>query len=213
MSRHRTHNHTQPLSRRPIRPSRGLPANDYGMLVGTLDHLTLAAHDGSRPDDNHIYLWIKVDEGDHVGKYEVAVNVHSSDRNLPPGDPRLDLGYHLHTENVDKGDWPEIGFFTDAKVSYYGMELRENDFTYVSASELRNLVMQYASTCKRIAAFGVTYRQGDGLHEVHMNSGNPPERSAEDRDKEDGMVIFYFDNNVAQNIFLKFSSQKFSRIR
>jgi hypothetical protein len=191
-----------------------LTPNRFGGLTGTVDHWTLAPHDGPRPDDNHIYLWIKVAQGAIAGKYEAAVNVLSSDKKKP-GDPpdALDLRFCERSETVDPANWPSEGFAEDAQVSYAGLGLKETDFQTVEMGELRQLVASRATHCQRITVYGVAYPHGDGLHEVHMNSGNRPPRQNENRVNQDGAVVFYFDEQnggpVARWIFLKFRTQDF----
>lgn len=53
---------------------------------------------------------------------------------------------------------------------------------------------------QRISVYGMTYTEGTGIHDVHMNTGG-----------KDGALIFYFDEQhggpKARWVFLKFANQ------
>ena len=211
MSHHQQHQHTTPFP--PTSAAGRLPGLKFGALVGTYDHWTLAAHDGTRKNPNHVYVWVKVDTGEFMGKFEAAINVHSNDP-LKPGQSQSDgnLSYHLHDEPLAEADWPAEGF-SPAQVSFAGMGLKESDFTTVQSGELRQLVESWVTGCQLISVHGITYKEGDGIDQVHMNSGNPPARANENRPNSDGALVCLFDaahgGPVARWLFLKFRTQKF----
>ena len=62
------------------RTSGALPPTRFGELVGTFDHATLVPEGAARPDDNHVYLWVRVPDGPYAGQYECAFNIHSTDQ-------------------------------------------------------------------------------------------------------------------------------------
>ncbi len=67
------------FARSPRVSTAKLPALQFGFLVGTFDHSTLVPEGKTRPDNNHIYLWIRVPSGPLAGQFECAFNIHSAD--------------------------------------------------------------------------------------------------------------------------------------
>ncbi|MBS1717620.1 MAG: hypothetical protein JSS72_07800 [Armatimonadetes bacterium] len=211
---HPHHSHVAVLDRKK-KPQPGpqhleqgnLPPNRFGVLVGSYDHVTLSPHDGSHPDDNHVYLWLKVPGGDFMGHYECAFNTMSS----RPGSPvQKEVEYFIH-ETPDEAGLPSIGF-SEAEVSYSKMGLKDGDFRKIENGSLRNLVMDYAQRANLIAAYGVTYKEGTGLHDMHLNASEDNGAAHESpNDNHDGMLVFYFRTElkppVKTMIFIKFSKQ------
>src|SRR5262249_29942150 len=116
------HKHKTKLKPARKHQSSGLPHNRFGALTGVIDHLTLSPHDGSKPDDNHVYIWIEVASGGSAGKYECAFNTESTDK--------TSILYAIHEEDVSASEIPLIGF-SEAEVSYAGMGLKASDFTAI----------------------------------------------------------------------------------
>ena len=158
-------NFVQPIFLRSRPASGSLPALQFGELVGTFDHATLVPEGAARPDDNHVYLWVKVPDGAFAGLYECAFNIHSTDQS-----------------NVLFTDWPEdmtgktlpAAGFTQPALSYAALGLKDADFAPVQQGDLQTLVTHYAETCVLMAAYGTTYTEGTGLHDIHLNAGNSP---------------------------------------
>ena len=188
------------------RPASGsLPPAQFGELAGTFDHATLVPEGETRPDNNHVYLWIKVEGGAFAGLYECAFNIHSTDQS-----------------NVLFTDWPENlagktvppDGFTRTPLSYAALGLKDSDFAPVQQGDLQTLVTHYAETCIFMAAYGTTYSEGTGLHDIHLNSGEAGSARA-DRPGQDGALVFYFSGSSgaalsAHWIFVKFDTQSLS---
>ncbi len=184
------------------RMSGSLPPSQFGELVGTFDHATLVPEGATRPDDNHVYLWIKVASGTFAGLYECAFNIHSTDQS-----------------NVLFTDWPQDltgtlppESFTETPLSYAALGLKDADFAPVQQGDLQTLVTHYAETCVLMAAYGTTYSEGTGLHDIHLNAGEQPGSGHVDRQGQDGALVFYFSGSSgaalsAQWIFVKFDTQ------
>ncbi len=184
------------------RASGSLPPAQFGELVGTFDHATLVPEGAARPDDNHVYLWIRVAGGPFAGLYECAFNIHSTDQT-----------------DVEFTDWPEDfagktlppAGFTLTPLSYAALGLKDTDFEPVQQGDLQTVVTHYAETCILIAAYGTTYSEGTGLHDIHLNSGEPPGSAHADRTGQDGALVFYFETGgtalSAHWIFVKFGTQ------
>ena len=200
---HRTHQHTKPLQKKKvqIKPDDHLPKNMFIGVTALFDHTTLVPYRDSKPDDNHIYVWIRIPTGGAAGRYEAAVNVHSDPRHIPDKS-RRDLMYVIHEEKVEPNEWPDVGVAKDAKVSFEGLGLKDSDFTTVQAGELRQIVTSYTERCQRMTIFGMSYSEGTGLHDVHFNGGK----------NKDGALCFYFDSAhggpMARWIFLKFQNDE-----
>ena len=65
-----------------------------------------------------------------------------------------------------------------------------------AASELHNAVIQYLDQAVKdpagaIYAFGSQYTEGNGIHDIHMNQGNPiGNHSGDNGIWQDGMMLF-----------------------
>lgn len=195
----RLHQLTTPLAAPGSKPDAKLPGSGFIGLVGTFDHVTTVPYTGTKPDDNHAYVWVKVPSGPFAGRYEAAVNVHSDQAS----DAGRDLLYATREIVLDPENWPEFGATAQAAVSYAGLELTDADFATVEEGALRSLVLQYASTCARLTVYGIEYVEHTGLHDIHLNPG---------RKNADGALVFYFDADhggpAARWLFLKFAGEK-----
>jgi hypothetical protein len=202
MSKHHSH-HNHKIGPAPKSAAGRLPKNKFGALSGVLDHLTLAAHDGSHADDNHVYIWLKVPFGSLAGKYECAFNTESSDGAAASQ-------YAVAEEAIELTDLPDDGF-ADASVSYAGLGLSQADFQDIENGSLRSAIYDWAGSASIITAYGVTYNDGTGLHEIHLNSGEPAGSKFPNLVNEDGALVFYYKPEGEQPfrrwVFIKFSSQ------
>ena len=207
MPRH-THSHAQRRLNPPPARMRGkLPANQFGGLVGTVDHLTLTPHDpedrDNNPDNNHVYIWIDVPAGKYMGKYECAFNTESNQKGST-------TQYHVYEEEISLADFPTVGFW-GAEVSYAGLGLKKADFQDIENGQLRSAVNNWAQDCSLACAYGVIYSRGDGLHEIHMNSGERPGSKYPNLTNRDGALVFYYRNAgtapFRRWVFIKFSTQ------
>jgi len=202
MSQHHEH-HNHPLGPAPVATSGRVPGNHFGALVGIIDHLTLAAHDGPKPDDNHVYVWLKVASGPVAGKYECAFNTESTSG---PAEAQ----YLVKDEAIGALDIPQIGF-SNAKVSYKGLGLHQANFKPIANGALRTAIFDWARTATLVTAYGVTYPKGDGIHDIHMNSGEKPGSGHANRVNQDGALVFYYAPAGEQPhrrwVFIKFATQ------
>ncbi len=196
MSRH--HHLTQPLNAAPGFDG-NLPPNTYGALVGSVD--------GPLGDQNshHVFIMIRVQSGEHAGLYQAAVNVDSED-------PTTDSQYFIRDEAITADDVPPEGFDPDAQLSYAALGLVQDDFTTANAGNLRTLVHSAVLTSTSISVYGFTYSDGTGIHDVHMNSGEPQGSSHPSLTNQDGALACYRTQGdgtlVRRWVFVKFSSQR-----
>jgi len=184
-----------------------LPKNQFGALTGNLDHLTLSAHDGNKPDDNHVYIWLSVPAGPVSGKYECAFNTESAS-----GGPASQ--YLVKEEAIQLSNFPNYGF-SSAKVSYDGLGLKQSQFATIQNGALRSAVYSWAGSASIISAYGITYSGGDGLHDIHMNSGEKAGSGHPNLVNQDGVLVFYYRPAGGQPfrrwVFIKFASQKLKK--
>jgi hypothetical protein len=152
-----------------------LPANVFGRLVGQFQFASHVPLRGGRDTGRHIYLSLNVPAGPSAGIFECAVNIRS--------DENTNVLYTHRIENLDAGTIPELGFQGGIKLSYGSggnssdasfLGLRDGDFESIVNDKLYNQIADLSQNCDRIAVYGVTYDTGDGIHDVHMNSGTDP---------------------------------------
>jgi hypothetical protein len=183
------------------------------VLAGEFHHQSLTPQGKPCPDDNHTYLWIKVPGGGDGpgGVYECAFNIHSSRGAL--------VRFAELEEELEEADPPDPGF-TPTELSYGELGLTDEDFAPVREGDLHVLVTQYAERCDRMAAYGVTYDDGTGMHDLHMRNRSPRRRrgsrrrptGAERDRRDDGALVFYFHRQttprwVARWVCVKFADQ------
>ncbi len=199
------HHHLKSLSRPSATEKGDLPSNKFGCLVGTIDHVSLSAKNRPQPKDpgadaneHHVFLWFNVNAGPYAGSYECAFNVQSE---LADGD-KAEVQFATHDEVVTTGDLPTVGFF-DAKVSYHALGLKQSDFRPMINGVVRSIVIHNAETCDFAAAYGTTYAEGTGIHDIHQHGGKNAEN--------DGALAFYFrkvgEAPIRRWIFIKFANQ------
>ena len=191
------------LNRRHPQPSKRLPKNHFGGLVGEFDHATLNPHDGPRPDDNHLYIWLHVPGGPVAGKYECAFNTESSDAS--------ECQFYVLEEQIEMEDFPSFGFW-EAEVSYKGLGLRQDEFQAIENGRLRSALRGWLIDASMIVAYGFTYSGGDGLHDIHMNSGERPGSQHPNHPNQDGALVMYYrddrQNPYRRWVFIKFDTQE-----
>lgn len=195
--------HDHPIGPPPAVSTGHLPKNLFGGLTGNLDHLTLVPKSGTHPDDNHVYVWLSVPSGTLSGKYECAFNTESN-----TGGPASQ--YLVKEEAISLTEVPPLGF-TSATVSFKGLGLKQADFNQIQNGALRTAVYSWAASATLITAYGITYAGGDGLHDIHMNSGEQPGSNHPNLVNEDGALVFYYKPKGLKPfrrwVFIKFTSQ------
>lgn len=199
-----------------VLPAGNLPTKTFGCLVAEFkfaSHVPLA---GGRNTGRHIYLALNVAGGQYAGLYEAAVNIRSDEGTKVTFADRL--------ENLAASGVPESGFQPDVKIAYGtgpsndGVDylgLTDADFQPIQNDELYDKISDLTNGCDRVAVYGVTYSPvGNGIHDVHMNSGTDPQdgHAGDDRDRQDGAIAFYFNPGrggqpFAHWVFVKFTSQ------
>ncbi|MGZ3459165.1 MAG: DUF2278 family protein [Archangium sp.] len=192
------HQHTGRVLKRPPSPSNRLPKNTYGALVGVLDGPL------SDKDNNHVFISVRIRKGNFSGRYQIAFNVESND-------PTTQTQYYVYDEAITADEIPPEDFSTSASLSYQSLGLKAADFKPIESGRLRTIVHSTVETSEWISAYGFTYSDGTGLHDVHMNSGEPSGSHHANRPNQDGALACYFRTQDGQEvrrwIFIKFTSQ------
>lgn len=190
---HTLHTHNQPLDKSGGL-SNNLPKNTYGGLTGAIDG---PIGPGSY---NHILIYIKVNGTD---RYQLAFNTESTDNS--------DDKYYVLDENIDIKQIPSQGFEQDSTVDYQKLGLTENDFQSIANSQLSQSVQSSLQQADLITAYGRTYSDGSGLHDIHYNNGEPSGSSHSNYPGQDGALAIYYKDSTGQNkrrwIFIKFEEQ------
>jgi hypothetical protein len=190
------HHHLKPL--RPSIPlTASLPHDVYGALVGTIDGPLGAGN------ANHVLIPIRVATGPYTGRYQLAFNTESTDQSQ--------VQYCIHDEAISLTDVPGVGFTDDASVSYAALGLEQKDFTTVANGKLRTIVHDSAQDSDLIAAYGFTYSDGTGLHDLHFNNGEPRGSGHANHPNQDGALALFELNRAGRNtrrwVFIKFQTQ------
>jgi hypothetical protein len=198
-----------------VLPSGHLPTKAFGRLVAEFQFASHVPLAGGQNTGRHIYLALQVPDGQFAGLYEAAVNIRS--------DEGTEVTFAEKLENLTTADVPKAGFQGGVKLAYgTGLDadvvdylgLADSDFQDIENDELYDKISKLTEGCNKVAVYGVTYSPvGNGIHDVHMNSGTDPDdpHAKDDRDHEDGAIAFYFDlgdgKAFAHWVFVKFASQ------
>ena len=188
-----------------------LTPNVFGRLVGVFQSASHRPLKGGAFNSRHIYLALSTDDG---GPFEAAVNIRS--------DEDTAVLYTRRAEDVGPAGLPAIGFQAGVKLAYGAgdgpsfLGLTDQDFQTIQNDDLYQTIAGLAQSSDRVGVYGVTYREGTGIHDVHMNSGTDPAdgHARDDRAHEDGAIAFYNAMQIAGQqrviatwVFVKFDSQ------
>ena len=192
-----SHHHRQPLH--PAQPAANqLPHSHYGALVGTIDGPL------SDADDNHVYIFARIATGQYAGRYKFAFNTESTEGHAEDE-------YYVYDEPISMAEVPSEGFTEDASLSYVALGLHQSNFRTVQNGRLRTIVHDSAQSSDMVAAYGVTFDDGTGMHDLHYNNGEPAGGSFKNEPNQDGALVFYYLNHAGQTtrrwIFIKFQTQ------
>jgi hypothetical protein len=206
-----------------------MPLPDYGVLVGTLDHFVRES-----PTNYGTYyhgkLYVQTPNGLYEGAVDVATpsgikvqyrSLASIDRNLfVPAS--FTPGWHQLSRDPTSGalDYirapllhPRIGCLT--VMFSWLLELLARIFnsmlerwTDSTGDNALNELEQALSGSSRVYVFGAPYTNGLGVHDIHMNQGDPPGIHQHDDGiwQDGGTVIEYPDGRLAA-FLTKFATQ------
>jgi hypothetical protein len=177
-SHYREHSHTEP-PRNGFRS--GLSSQSFASVVGTVDQESEEPIVG--PSGDHLKFFIQIGGG---VSYQVDVNtlsrdgseieVYVADENLNP----------VGTNASEPFGAPAFGVFPDARLSYQGLGLTDQEFIPISSSRIETLLENALNQSTFVAVYGQVYddggSNGKGVHETHLD----PSQS-----NEDGAVAVY----------------------
>jgi len=173
----------------------------YGALVGTLDGPL------SDADDNHVFIPVRIAAGDHAGRYRLAFNTESTTHHAP-------VQYAVHDEPIAMANVPGEEFTREASLSYAALGLHQATFRTVSNGKLRMIVHDSAREADVVAAYGFTFSDGGGMHDLHFNNGEPAGSPFANHPHQDGALVLYYLNRFGATtrrwIFIKFQTQSLS---
>jgi hypothetical protein len=190
------HHHNQPLRPAPA-AAHGLPKNTYGAVVGKVEGPL------SDADDNHVYIPVRVMAGPNSGLFRLSFNTESTD-NHPDQ-------YCVRDETITMANVPPVGFTGDASLSYAAIGLKQTAFKSIENGKLRMLVHDAAHQADLVVAYGKTFSDGGGIHDIHYNNGEPAGSQFHNDPNHDGALVFYFLTQSGQPyrrwFFIKFDTQ------
>jgi len=178
-----------------------MPVPDYSVLKGTITAGSVQQPDPNKPPHYHL----AVTAGSRT--YDVAVNIESQDQSevlyqvshdFQPPDPRGLL--HLEVGMNPLASRPNglaLDFIREHLVQRQEMQLLQFDARHPLNSfhnDIDNLVhAAIGDPTAQIYAFGSQYPDGRGIHDIHMNQGNPRHNHGRDNGVwQDGAVFLYF---------------------
>jgi hypothetical protein len=172
-----------------------MPLASYGVLAGTLVRF-------AREDPNDFGSWYhgKMYIQAPQGEYECAVDVSTPsgvpvqyrevrglDRQLFAPVTGLGAGWHVLAGNATSGalDYIRAPLFrgrgcvavvASPLVAAVNAILRSPRFGWVesSADNALDLLEQRLTGCRQVFVFGAPYTKGRGVHDIHLNQGDPP---------------------------------------
>jgi hypothetical protein len=206
-----------------------VPLPDYGVLVGTLDHFAR-----ENPTNFGTYyhgkLYVQTPQGIYEGAVDVATpsGIKVQYRSLPSLDRTLfplsglAAGWHQLTRNSTSGalDYvrnpllhPRLGCLTVVfspllnllQKTFNAQLERWVDSSGDNALDELEKVLQGSS---RVFVFGAPYTTGRGVHDIHMNQGDPPgiHQPSDGIWQDGGTLVEYADRRLAA-FLTKFETQ------
>jgi hypothetical protein len=176
-----SHHHITPFTQPRVRATAKLPHGQFGVLTGAYVQSSPFSRRGDT-NPNHIFLTIRVPSGDFAGEYECAFDTQGRGE----GESQV-LVIEQAADNS-----PEFGFTTDASLSYSGLQLNAANFQPVTKMDLGSMIADWADRSSAMIVYGFTYDTGDGIHDVHMNSGEPEGSGHANHPNQDGAILFYY---------------------
>ncbi len=182
-----------------------MPINQYSVLKGS--PLSGMLNNASRP-----HFLIEVDAGG--ARWQVAVNVESDTGSGASAEVlyKLDENWtapdQAALEALPAGATPLAGLDANPAIDY--LRSRANGVPLVTRAQLttlplpgkgasgnlQNAVIQFlneavADPGGTVYAFGALYTTGQGIHDIHMNQGNPDvDHSGDNGVWQDGLLVF-----------------------
>ena len=173
-SHYHDHSHTEP----PAHGFQsGLSPQDFAAVVGTVDQASEQPIVG--PSGDHLKFFIEIGGG---VSYQVDVNTQSRDGSeieVYVADEDLNP---VGTNASEPFGAPAFGVFSDARLSYQGLGLSDQEFIPISASRIQTLLENALNQSTFVSVYGLVYDDGGvsgkGVHETHFDPTRPDEDGA-----------------------------------
>jgi uncharacterized protein YukJ len=173
-----------------------MPLDAYGVLVGTLNRFTR-----ENPDNFGSWYHGKIYVQAPAGEYECAVDVstpagikvqyrviHNIDQAMFANNLALTTGWHLLASTPTSGaiDYVRSSMFKGkigcmgVALAWLGELLRKifeglvNRWIDSTGDNALDELEAQLTGCTRVFVFGAPYTSGLGVHDIHMNQGDPP---------------------------------------
>jgi uncharacterized protein YukJ len=174
------------------------------------------------PEDPHMLLYFRDPDKPRTvaNKYNVAINVKSKESPSElvyvlkdPFDHQdtiqkleaLELGFHAATSSLflDYERTPHLVDIERGTILAHDVPGRDNDLL----DELEPIIQSAIRNQAKVYILGFRYRDGKGIHKVHMNQGSVGSFADQNAVKKDGAIIIH-DNEGWKAVFLAFASQE-----
>ena len=207
-----------------------MPLSSYGVLIGTLTRF-------AREDPNDFGSWYhgKLYVETPLGEYECAVDVSTPSgvpiqyREVADLPPRLFTvvsglppGWHLLARTPTSGalDYLRspllrgrggcLAVVANPLVDLVNTMVRSPTLGWIesTADNALDLLEQRLANCRRVYVFGAPYNTGRGVHDIHMNQGDPPGQFQHlDGVWQDGATIIETASGELNAFLTKFKTQ------
>ena len=183
----------------------------YGVVAGTVDSFDLQNPSGGQWPHYHIHVQTP------AGLYDSAVNLKSLTQiKIEYRVRMLDPALFANVLTLPDGWTPLAQNSTSGAIDYVRRPglTGYNDWILESGDNLINEMNSLLTGVQRIFIFGAAYSTGKGVHDVHMNQGdplNPPPGeqnfSGLDAIWQDGGLIFQYPQPIYKVLQIKFETQ------
>jgi len=160
-----------------------LPPGIFLSIVGSYSHLSSVPMHNAPMDGSHVYLWVLQPRTGLI--YECAVHTRLTYES--------NMRVCVFKELLEVEKWPDFGIYiTGQSLSYQDLGLAPGDFSEVERRSLNDELSGFAIRADRIQVYGFACPGGNGIHDIHQNSGEPPHMTRSNRPGEDGALLFYY---------------------
>jgi len=176
-------------------------SDQFLRVVGTVVRAEIEQSDFPERID---HVWITLDVGRGGEQWRLSINTLSLKSKQAGLDPRIRVALICSTWN----NLPTPGVFETPGFSYSSVKIPEGvRFEERSKEEMEALLLTLANDALLVEAWGVPYdHRGKGLHQIHSRAASSTvSKHLHDRD---GALRFYFANQCATWVLLKFHGQE-----
>ena len=163
----------------------------YGVVSGVVDHADLLNPSGGQWP--HYHVWINTPHG----QYDSAINLKSlTEVKIEYRARDIDAYAVANILALPDGWTPLAQTSTSGAIDYvrHAELTGSSGWILQTGDNLINMLNYLLTGVQRIHVFGAAYSTGLGVHDVHMNQGDPPDSSfaALDAIWQDGCILFEY---------------------